>query len=153
MKKKIYLAGPMSGRPNFGRDAFWHINSFFMDKTYNQLPDIAVINPAHLPIGLEVGEYMEICLPMVKVANCLFMLPGWEDSKGANAEMALAKVHRHTIFEVQFSVYDGTDTGYFENHPITDSIIFDHPINGIREKIMLTVLHAGGYGKPTIKDF
>lgn len=153
MKKKIYLAGPMAGLPDFGRSAFWHINSFFMDKTWNPLPEVAVLNPAHLPLGLEVGEYMEVCLPMVKVANCLIMLPGWEDSKGANAELALAKVHRHTVFEVQFSVYDGTDSGHFENYPITDNVVIDHPTNGTKERMMLTVLHAGSEGKPTLKDF
>ena len=74
---KIYIAGPMSGLPNFNRDAF-NLEA----ERLNVLGHIA-LNPVILPNGLEQHEYMAICIEMV-------MLPGWERSARARAEHALA---------------------------------------------------------------
>ena len=81
---KIYIAGPMSGLPNFNRDAF-HREA----ERLQTLGHVA-LNPAILPDGLEQHEYMAICIEMVKMADQLVMLPGWERSAGARAEHALA---------------------------------------------------------------
>ena len=40
---------------------------------------------------------MQICLPMVAVADELVMLPGWEGSEGAYIEFLLAKKSGKTI--------------------------------------------------------
>ncbi|WP_421323252.1 DUF4406 domain-containing protein [Aeromonas veronii] len=81
---KIYIAGPMSGLPNFNRDAF--------DKESLRLQSLGhvALNPAILPDGLEQHEYMAICIEMVKMADQLVLLPNWERSAGATAEHALA---------------------------------------------------------------
>lgn len=81
---KIYIAGPISGLPNFNRDAF--------NAEANRLLGLGhvALNPAILPDGLEQHEYMAICIEMVKMADQLVMLPGWERSAGARAEHALA---------------------------------------------------------------
>ncbi|MBP8268414.1 MAG: DUF4406 domain-containing protein [Aeromonas sp.] len=81
---KIYIAGPMSGLPNFNRDAF--------NAEAHRLLGLGhvALNPAILPDGLEQHEYMAICIEMVKMADQLVMLPGWERSAGARAEHALA---------------------------------------------------------------
>ena len=81
---KIYIAGPISGLPNFNRDAF--------NAEAHRLLGLGhvALNPAILPDGLEQHEYMAICIEMVKMANQLVMLPGWERSAGARAEHALA---------------------------------------------------------------
>lgn len=81
---KIYIAGPMSGLPNFNRDAF-HREA----ERLQTLGHVA-LNPAILPDGLKQHEYMAICIEMVKMADQLVMLPGWERSAGARAEHALA---------------------------------------------------------------
>lgn len=81
---KIYIAGPMYGLPNFNRDAF-NLEA----ERLRALGHIA-LNPAILPDGLEQHEYMALCIEMVKMANQLVMLPGWEHSAGARAEHALA---------------------------------------------------------------
>lgn len=81
---KIYIAGPISGLPNFNRDAF--------NAEAHRLLGLGhvALNPAILPDGLEQHEYMAICIEMVKMADQLVMLPGWDRSAGARAEHALA---------------------------------------------------------------
>lgn len=81
---KIYIAGPMTGLPNFNRDAF--------NKEALRLQSLGHVelNPAILPDGLEQHEYMAICIEMVKMADQLVLLPNWERSAGAAAEHALA---------------------------------------------------------------
>ena len=81
---KIYIAGPMSGLPNFNRDAFNAEAHRLLGLGY------VALNPAILPDGLEQHQYMAICIEMVKMADQLVMLPGWERSAGARAEHALA---------------------------------------------------------------
>ena len=82
---KIYIAGPMSGLPNFNRAAFNHAHVFLGARGY------VVLNPALLPDGLTQAEYMDICLAMIRCADAVFMLRDWEKSDGAVAEHALAK--------------------------------------------------------------
>ena len=81
---KIFISGPMSGLQNFNRDAF--------NAEAHRLLGLGhvALNPAILPDGLEQHEYMAICIEMVKMADQLVMLPGWERSAGARAEHALA---------------------------------------------------------------
>ncbi|MFM5790100.1 DUF4406 domain-containing protein [Aeromonas caviae] len=81
---KIFISGPMSGLPNFNRDAFNAEAHRLLGLGY------VALNPAILPDGLEQHEYMAICIEMVKMADQLVMLPGWERSAGARAEHALA---------------------------------------------------------------
>ncbi|WP_273767334.1 DUF4406 domain-containing protein [Aeromonas hydrophila] len=90
---KIYIAGPMTGLPNFNRDAF--------NEEAQRLHALGHVplNPAILPDGLEQHEYMAICIEMVKVADQLVLLPNWERSAGATAEHALAiKLGKPVIF-------------------------------------------------------
>ena len=82
---KVYIAGPMSGLPNFNRAAFNHAHFHLWSKGH------IVLNPARLPDGLTQAEYMDICLSMLRCADAVFMLRGWEKSAGAVAEYALAK--------------------------------------------------------------
>ncbi|MGB5856734.1 MAG: DUF4406 domain-containing protein [Oceanisphaera sp.] len=80
MKLKIYIAGPMTGRPNYNRKAF---ND--MTNCLSQLGH-SVLNPAALPVGLEESSYMDICLAMIRASTAMYMLDGWQDSQGAKTE-------------------------------------------------------------------
>lgn len=71
---KVYIAGPMSGLPNFNRAAFNHAHFHLWSKGH------IVLNPARLPDGLTQGEYMDICLAMLRCADAIYMLEGWEHS-------------------------------------------------------------------------
>lgn len=82
---KVYIAGPMTGLPDFNRDAFRKQHVSLMNE------GDTVLCPAILPNGLSQHEYMDICFAMVRAADAIFMLRGWEKSDGAVAEHALAK--------------------------------------------------------------
>lgn len=87
----IYIAGPMSGIKDHNRPLFNMAAAELTEQGHR------VLNPATLPDGLSQGQYMQICLPMVAVADELVMLPGWEQSEGAYIEFLLAKKSGKTI--------------------------------------------------------
>ena len=91
---KIYIAGPMTGYPDYNRAAF---NAKASELTAE---GHIVLNPAVLPGGLCQSEYMDICLAMVRSADAIYLLKGWEASAGARAEHALAeKLELTVIYE------------------------------------------------------
>ena len=87
----IYVAGPISGIKDHNRPLFNMVADELADQGHS------VLNPAILPDGLNQGQYMQICLPMVAVAHELVMLPGWEQSEGAYIEFCLAKKSGKTV--------------------------------------------------------
>lgn len=80
----IYICGPMTGIKEFNRPAF-NLEAALLE----QGGDV-VLNPAVLPSGLSQFQHMDICLAMLRSAEAIFPLKGWELSSGAQAEMALA---------------------------------------------------------------
>ncbi|HGK4672604.1 TPA: DUF4406 domain-containing protein [Kluyvera georgiana] len=82
---KIYIAGPMTGYKDFNRPSF---RAFALKLS---LDGHVVLNPAVLPDGLTQPQYMDICLAMLRSANAIYLLDGWEKSAGARAEKALAE--------------------------------------------------------------
>ncbi|EHB5924097.1 DUF4406 domain-containing protein [Escherichia coli] len=82
---KFYIAGPMTGYPDYNRAAFDAKAKELTEQGY------IVINPAMLPNGLTQAEYMDICLAMVRLVDAVYLLKGWEGSAGARAEYALAE--------------------------------------------------------------
>ncbi|MCJ8304831.1 DUF4406 domain-containing protein [Shewanella sp.] len=85
IKRKVYIAGPMSGLPDCNRGAF-HLAA-----DVHRAIGHVVLNPAVLPAGLSQAEYMQICIPMLMCCDEIYLLDGWQQSDGANAEFALAK--------------------------------------------------------------
>lgn len=96
---KIFISGPMTGLPNFNRDAF------NLEAERLQSLGHVPLNPAIFPDGLEQHEYMALCIEMIKLADQLMLLPHWERSAGATAEHALAiKLGKPVILPVLHQV-------------------------------------------------
>lgn len=84
---RIYIAGPMSGLPDFNYPAF--------DRRAAELRALGWIveNPAENPVppcGSWAG-YMRMALCQLATCTHIHMLPGWEQSKGARLEWHIAE--------------------------------------------------------------
>lgn len=107
-KPKVYIAGPMSGYPEFNFPAFFRAEEILTAAGYE------VFNPANKesereldPGAYEVGDaalakdkgfdfrecYTWDVMKVIE-ADAIFMLPGWEDSPGARGEHAVAVAMR-----------------------------------------------------------
>ena len=84
--KRIYIAGPMSGLPDFNYPAFHAAAAVLRAQGHH------VENPAENPqpvCGTWQG-YMRMSLRQIAACDCLYMLPGWRGSRGARIEQGLA---------------------------------------------------------------
>lgn len=105
--KRIYIAGPMTGIPLFNFPAFDDAAAYIDDR----FPGCVPINPAQIdrdfgfdPVTLpadydwtvipeSVGTREEIIrrdINALLTCHAIYMLPGWENSSGAKAELQLA---------------------------------------------------------------
>lgn len=89
----IYIAGPMTGIPDYNRPAFHEA-----EKLLNDLGHV-VINPARLPTGLDKNSYMPICTAMIDAVEAVCFLPGWMGSEGASLEYLYARHQGKTIYK------------------------------------------------------
>lgn len=84
----------MSGLVEFNRPAFMFTAAKLTGRGHTAL------NPAILPDGLSQAEYMDICLAMLRCADVIYLLKGWEQSPGTRAEKALAeKLELQVIYQ------------------------------------------------------
>lgn len=83
---RIYVAGPMTGLPDFNFPAFNAAAAQLRALGYD------VENPAENPeppCGSWLA-YMRMAIVQVAKCDALVLLPGWEQSKGARVEFQLA---------------------------------------------------------------
>lgn len=84
--QRCYIAGKMTGLPEFNRPAF--------NRAAEQLRALGyhVENPAEIPPipGDPWAAYMRQALAMMLRCDVIVLLPGWEDSRGATIEQRLA---------------------------------------------------------------
>lgn len=88
---KIFISGPITNDCNY-KEKFNAISSILTERGY------IVLNPAVLPFGMRVQDYMQIGLSMINCADALFMLPKWKESQGAVMEHQYASYCRKKIF-------------------------------------------------------
>ena len=84
--KRIYIAGPMTGLPEFNYPAFNRAATALRAKGYH------VENPADNPVppcGTWKG-YMRMAIAQLVTCDTVVLLPGWRESKGAKVEHQLA---------------------------------------------------------------
>lgn len=84
--KRIYVAGPMTGLPDFNYPAFHAAATQLRAQGHH------VENPAENPVpacGTWQG-YMRLAVAQLATCDKVCLLPGWEISKGARVEFNLA---------------------------------------------------------------
>lgn len=95
--KKVYISGPITGHENYMR-YFGAATDLLREQGY------IVYNPAAvnsmMPEEAAYEEYMAIAMTMLSFCDEIYMLRGWEDSKGANCEYGYALAeHLNIRFE------------------------------------------------------
>lgn len=131
--RSVYIAGPMTGLPEFNFPAFHKLADILRKAPYS----LTVFNPAENEAGrtdLPRPVYMRKDLDyVVNHADALVVLPGWRKSTGATLEVAVARecgkpildsetlqpIAEETIWdEAARLVYGSRNDTY--GHPITD---------------------------------
>lgn len=66
-----------------------------------------VLNPAELPEGWPNGLYMDVCLAMIRAADLVAFLPGWEKSRGASLEMQYSRYEGKPVYKISTEELEG----------------------------------------------
>jgi len=82
---RIYLAGPMTGYPEFNFPAF-HAETKRLRALGHD-----VVNPAELNTSTDWHTCMRVDIAALVGCEGFATLPGWEQSKGASLEVHIAK--------------------------------------------------------------
>lgn len=90
---RIYISGAITGTNDYMQR--------FLKAEENLKSDYSVVNPAvvcsMLPTNFTHSEYMDVCLVLLEKCDSIYMLKGWETSKGANIELTYAKNRKMNI--------------------------------------------------------
>lgn len=84
----IYISGPITRTDDY-MERFTAVEKELTEKGY------AVVNPARynaqLPEETTYKDYMRVSLALLEACSSIYMLNGWQDSKGARLEHAYAE--------------------------------------------------------------
>jgi hypothetical protein len=98
MKPRVYVAGPMTGYENFNYPAFHEAAKLLRYHGYE------VVSPAELnDQSVDWVSAMKTDIAALVHCGIVFVLPGWEKSKGTNIELLLA-----TLLGIEIRNIDGT---------------------------------------------
>lgn len=137
MVKSVYIAGPMTGYEDYNYPAFHAAAERWRDAGWQ------VFNPAEheLPTAEQEATltpdeiralYMRKDLEWVMASDAIAVLPGWQKSKGANVEVAVARILNLPVLDAltmepySESILDeasrivGGDRGKDYGHPYDD---------------------------------
>ena len=83
---RIYISGPISGRPDLNRPAFSAAAAGLRSMGHD------VINPHDIPAERpgEWTSHMRADLAALVTCDLIAFLPGWQDSRGARLEATVA---------------------------------------------------------------
>lgn len=92
--KRIYIAGPMTGKPDLNRAEFKKAEGFVWESSNGTSLSVNPHDIAEMECWDEETSLRQIASVLLgDLVSCdaIYMLRGWQDSKGATAEHAVAK--------------------------------------------------------------
>jgi nucleoside 2-deoxyribosyltransferase len=89
-KKVVYIAGPITGVPNYETE-------FAKAEAWLRTHDFTPLNPARLPQGMTNEQYTRIDFAMIDAADAVYFMPEWFTSPGATLEMDYCKYNDKQI--------------------------------------------------------
>lgn len=108
---KVYISGPMRGKPDFNYGAFNEVEAAIRETRSVFPPDVEVMNPARNFGGdqtRDTTEYLTVDLSQVLAADAVVLLPDWRNSEGAKLEVRVAVATGKRFYESQ-KINVGTD--------------------------------------------
>ena len=97
LNKKVYIAGPVSGLPG-------SVSAARFARAERELRDLGyqhIINPRSMfeGTGLAWDDVMAQCLGLIRAADLVILLPGWQSSRGATMELGAAYALGIPVYE------------------------------------------------------
>lgn len=116
-KMKVYLAGPMSGIPEYN---YPHFNR--VAKMLREQFKLEVVSPAEQgfkdsPFGnVKYDEVLKLCINLIEDVDAIVLLEGWTNSYGAKQELKAAldlnkKIYTFKFTETGGELFDGEVLG------------------------------------------
>ncbi|WP_063042293.1 MULTISPECIES: DUF4406 domain-containing protein [Nocardia] len=87
---KVYLAGPMSGYPEWNFPAFHAAAAELRDLGLNVVNPAELDDPGHVPGSEDWSWYLRRDLKKLLDCDSIVLLPGWDESRGAKLEYRVA---------------------------------------------------------------
>jgi hypothetical protein len=88
----IYVSGRVTGMPNYNREAFAEAEAELSKAGHTVLNPVKYI-PEVNPEAITHRQYVDMGLAMLDCCDAIYLLDGWEKSKGAVVEYAFALQH------------------------------------------------------------
>lgn len=83
----VYLSGNLLENKN-AKDEFYRAELFLKQMGYTVMNPVEILKDLQ---ELKQEDRIRVCYRLVDVADIIFMVSGWQKSKGANAELSYAK--------------------------------------------------------------
>lgn len=112
----VYIAGGITGVENYkarfaaAKRMLLRTEEDRLDSTaryYGSPRADSVLIPAELPEGWPGRVYTDVCLAMIRAADLVVFLPGWEQSRGASLEMQYCRYQIKPVYKIQQEELEG----------------------------------------------